>query len=575
MQKIYYAGRNNKDKTLKDIIEISKDFKIFLCTSSCYDTDRLYSLDDVKIIKIYLLFYQYQAIMKGFDIFIENKNKNFILEIHEIYARSFLAASAFKRIVDLKTNGIKNNNNNYIEYLNKDHSGILGKAEISIKDLENCCTYKILMCCMLRIHYLSVRYMIENPLKILSKTMKIKEKKKKKINEIKNKKEKDTGSRLLKMNIIPNIKFFTEFIFNDFNDFNAIYDNFTVKTLLEIAVLYFQYETIKIGAFFYFDNDLHFICQKNVIRIEMCKIGKQDIKKIKKEDYSKIKKNKNKLKQDNNVSNLIIYKNLKIDNTNKFIVEEYINLNDQGKNIHKENLKMRSDILIFLDKNLFVFLFYICLIIFCIYIKKTFFVLIFLLGINLFINKLNKPDKLEKYICYISILLCYLVIMIKIDHILLKYFLPIFISFLEIKKKYFLLLINLCFFIDYDICSLFFICNIFFSIYGRKVVELFYQYNSIIIIVLILFNVNQKMFLFWSCLLIFLFDHEKKYSFIIFYLIFAISYSYQITYNSNLYYEFNEVGLLVNVLYYSIPISMYFTEFIKQEKKEKKRKKNE
>ena len=293
------------------------------------------------------------------------------------------------------------------------------------------------MCCMLRIHYLSIRYMIENPLKILSKTMKIKENVKKKINEIKNKKEKDTGSRLLKMNIIPNIKFFTEFIFNDFNDFNAIYDNFTVKTLLEIAVLYFQYETIKIGAFFYFDNDLHFICQKKVIRIEMCKIGKQDIKKIKKEDYSKIKKNKNKLKQDNNVSNLIIYKNLKIDNTNKFIVEEYINLNDQGKNIHKENLKMRSDILIFLDKNLFVFLFYICLIIFCIYIKKTFFVLIFLLGINLFINKLNKPDKLEKYICYISILLCYLVIMIKIDHILLKYFLPIFISFLEIKKKIF------------------------------------------------------------------------------------------------------------------------------------------
>ena len=78
------------------------------------------------------------------------------------------------------------------------------------------------------------------------------------------------------------------------------------------------------------------------------------------------------------------------------------------------------------------------------------------------------------------------------------------------------------------------------------------------------------MFLFWSCLLIFLFDHEKKYSFIIFYLIFAISYSYQITYNSNLYYEFNEVGLLVNVLYYSIPISMYFTEFIKQEKNKKK-----
>ena len=66
---------------------------------------------------------------------------------------------------------------------------------------------------------------------------------------------------------------------------------------------------------------------------------------------------------------------LKIDNN--FDIKQYMNLNDQGKNIHKENLKMRSDIFIFLDKNLFVFLFYICLIIFCIYIKKIFFILIF------------------------------------------------------------------------------------------------------------------------------------------------------------------------------------------------------
>ena len=181
-----------------------------------------------------------------------------------------------------------------------------------------------------------------------------------------------------------------------------------------------------------------------------------------------------------------------------------------------------------------------------------------------FENKLN-----VKYCSSIFVLLFYLIISLINDCFLIKYYLPFCITFfVNIKQKYFyLLLINIFFFVNFNAYSLLFIfLNVIVPFLDKKLSQLYFL-NFHFLSFLLFQNIIEKetfqinIFLMYAIVL-FQLLYKNIYIFLkslIFYIIFIFLY-YCNFMNQNVINEFEEKSLIITCFNYSILLFILFKD---------------
>ena len=165
-----------------------------------------------------------------------------------------------------------------------------------------------------------------------------------------------------------------------------------------------------------------------------------------------------------------------------------------------------------------------------------------------------------QYNIYI-ICFCYFLLSLSINCFRIKYFIP----FLAAAISRYLVFINIFLIIDFNLYSfLFILINILFSfgkITKKKNIYILLFFSELILLIEHL-NIKSLKLSFYFILLFF--DafclYYKKKDFPIFFLVYGCFLCLRSVYNYNLLYEFNEIGLQLTVLNYSLTFSLILIE---------------
>ena len=165
-----------------------------------------------------------------------------------------------------------------------------------------------------------------------------------------------------------------------------------------------------------------------------------------------------------------------------------------------------------------------------------------------------------QYNIYI-ICFCYFLLSLSINCFRIKYFIP----FLAAAISRYLVFINIFLIIDFNLYSfLFILINILFSfgkIKKKKNIYILLFFSELILLIEHL-NIKSLKLSFYFILLFF--DafclYYKKKDFPIFFLVYGCFLCLRSVYNYNLLYEFNEIGLQLTVLNYSLTFSLILIE---------------
>ena len=180
---------------------------------------------------------------------------------------------------------------------------------------------------------------------------------------------------------------------------------------------------------------------------------------------------------------------------------------------------------------------------------------------NIFLSFFKNQSRIH---CYFFTLVFYLVLSIMVNCFLIKYYIPFSFTlfYINIKRTFTFLIINIFFFVYFNSYSLVFILlNVCFSLKQIKNLDFFYLFNLYYSLILIFEYLNINYFIqFFLCttLVIFIsfFKDITYIKTIIFYIVFILLHSFKFIKNEILKYEFNEKGLLITLLNYSILFSM-------------------
>ena len=186
-------------------------------------------------------------------------------------------------------------------------------------------------------------------------------------------------------------------------------------------------------------------------------------------------------------------------------------------------------------------------------------IILFLIG-NILLYFYDIDDTACKYGNYI-ICFCYFLLSLSINCFRIKYFIP----FLAATISKYLFFMNMLMIIDINLYSfLFILINILFSFGKITKKENIYILFFLSLLILLIEQLNIKYLKLSFYFILFFFNvlslYYKKKDFIIFFIIYGCFLCLRYVYNDNLSYEFNEIGLQLTVLNYSLIFSLVLIE---------------
>ena len=189
--------------------------------------------------------------------------------------------------------------------------------------------------------------------------------------------------------------------------------------------------------------------------------------------------------------------------------------------------------------------------------KKTVNIIILCIICNIILYFFDSKHKFSRcYICFTYILLSF-----SINCFRVKYFLPFFATIINEQPKQYLIFFNLLMFVNLNLFDLFFITVNLLVFFNKNIKKNgYYLLNFISLFVLLIEYINIKLikisfYSFVSFLTIICLFY-KRFDCFIFFLINILFKSFRSFYIDSLNYEFNEIGLQLTVLNYSILFSV-------------------
>ena len=181
---------------------------------------------------------------------------------------------------------------------------------------------------------------------------------------------------------------------------------------------------------------------------------------------------------------------------------------------------------------------------------------------NILLYFYDIDDTACKYGNYI-ICFCYFLLSLSINCFRIKYFIP----FLAATISKYLFFMNMLMIIDINLYSfLFILINILFSFRKITKKENFYILMFFFLFILLIEQINIISIKLSFYLLLLFFNvfcpYLKIKDFLIFVLVYGCFLCLRSVYNDNLLYEFNETGLQLTILNYSLIFSLFLIEKI-------------